>query len=167
MEETTARGLTDQQLDFVVRGFVQVWNKFEDMLSRELATTSGLETSGAPESRMVANHELLFRVGIALGSNASLSMGELSDALSVPLSTATRLVNMLVGQGYVQRMADPDDRRVVRIGFTPVGQELFRFIDSRIVQRVRKIASHLEDNEMATLISLFAKIAGAVEETLN
>jgi DNA-binding MarR family transcriptional regulator len=126
-----------------------------------------MESSGSPESRLSSNHELLFRVGIVLDPRDSLTMGELSDALSVPLSTATRVVNVLVGHGYVERRHDPDDRRVVRVSLTQRGRELFQFIDSRIVQRVRRIASYLSESEMATLISLFTKVASAVEETLD
>ncbi len=155
---------TEEQVNFVVHGFVQVWNKFEDAIAREISARRGLGQSAA-ESRFGTN--LLFRVGTSLSTSPSLTMGELSEALSVPLSTATRVVNTLVESGYVQRFSDPQDRRVVRVAFAPKGRKLFRFIESRIAERVRKIASYLTDEEMATLTQLLSRVAVAVKETLN
>ena len=45
-------------------------------------------------------------------------MGELSNALSLPFSTATRMVDYLVARGYIQRLSDTTDRRVVRVALT-------------------------------------------------
>lgn len=165
--ETGAEQVTDDQINFVVRGFVQVWNKFEDMLANEVAASAGLENEKAPESRPNNSYDLLFRVGSTISSRPSLTMGGLSKALSVPLSTATRIVNVLVDQGYVQRLSDTEDRRIVRISFTPQGQKLYEFIDGHITKRIRKIASYLTEREMADLIALLSKVAFAVKETLK
>jgi DNA-binding MarR family transcriptional regulator len=155
---------TEEQVNFVVHGFVQVWNKFEDSIAREIATRGGLGQSTA-ESRFGTN--LLFRVGTSLSASPSLTMGELSEALSVPLSTATRVVNTLVEGGYVHRFSDPEDRRVVRVAFAPKGKKLFRFIDGRIAERVRKIASYLTEEEMTTLTRLLTRVGVAVKEVLK
>ena len=96
-----------------------------------------------------------------------MTMGELSDALSVPLSTATRVVSTLVDRGYVQRFNDPEDRRVVRVSFTPKGKKLYKFIESRISERVRKITTYLTKEELSILTKLLTKVAFAVKETLK
>ncbi len=155
---------TEEQINFVVHGFVQVWNKFEDAIAREIAARRTLGQSAA-EARFGTN--LLFRVGTSLSTSPSLSMGELSEALSVPLSTATRVVNTLVDRGYVYRFSDPQDRRVVRVAFSPKGKRLFRFVEARIAERVRKIASYLTEEEMATLTRLLTRVAVAIKETLS
>ncbi len=155
----------EEQVNFVVHGFVTVWNQFEDSLATELAAASGPGRLEKPDSRL--SHDLLFRVGIVLNSSPSLTMGELSKALAVPLSTATRFASLLVDQGYVRRLPDQADRRIVRIGFTPEGRELYRFIYGYITERVRKIASYLTEAEMTALITLLNKVAFAVKETLK
>jgi DNA-binding MarR family transcriptional regulator len=157
---------TEEQINFVVHGFVQVWNKFEDAIAKEVST---LRTHGQPraESRFNRDNDVLFRVGVTISGAPSLSMGELSEALSVPLSTATRVVDTLVEKGYVYRFNDPEDRRVVRVAFTPKGKKLYRFIESRIVERVRKITTYLTKEELATLTRLLTKVGLAVQETLK
>ncbi len=159
-------GATDEQVTFVVHGFVQVWNKFEEAIARDMSSRRGLRQT-AQESRFGADNDLLFRVGTTLNAASSLTMGELSSALFVPLSTATRVVNTLVERGYVQRFPDPDDRRVVHVRFTPKGRRLYRFVDGRIAEHVRVISAYLTRDEMTTLVKLLSKVAVAVKETLK
>jgi DNA-binding MarR family transcriptional regulator len=161
-----AEGATDEQISFVMHGFVQVWNKFEDAIEREISTSRSLREPGN-ESRFARDNDILFRVGATLSGASSLSMGELSDALIVPLSTATRIIDALAERGLVHRFNDPDDRRVVRVAFTPKGKRLYRFIESRISERVRTITTYLTREELATLNRLLTKVALAVKETLK
>lgn len=156
----------EEQVTLVVHGFVQVWNKFEETIAREIAEQGSLKQS-AHESRFGVNNDLLFRVGTTLGNASSLTMGELSSALSVPLSTATRVVDTLVERGYVERFSDTEDRRVVHVKFTARGNQLYKFIDSRIAEHVRELASSLSKDEMATLVKLLGKVAFAVKQTLK
>lgn len=149
-----------------MHGFVRVWNKFEETIAREIAEHGNLKDS-AHETRFGVSNDLLFRVGTTLGNASSLTMGELSSALSVPLSTATRIVDTLVERGYVERFSDPEDRRVVRVRFTASGNKLYTFIDSRIAEHVRRLAFSLTKEEMATLVKLLGKVAFAVKQTLK
>jgi DNA-binding MarR family transcriptional regulator len=157
---------TEEQINFVVHGFVQVWNKFEDAIAREISTRRTLRDPGN-ESRFARDNDVLFRVGTTLSGSPSVTMGELSEALSVPFSTATRVVDSLVDRGYVHRFNDPDDRRVVRVAFTPKGKKLYRFIESRISESVRKITTYLTKEELETLTRLLTKVGLAVKETLK
>jgi DNA-binding MarR family transcriptional regulator len=160
----TKRHVTDEQINFVVRGFVQVWNKFEDALAKELAARNGSEKLGGKDTQLTAIHAMLFRVGTGFASNGSMTMGELSATLSVPLSTATRVVDLLVKAGYVQRLQDPDDRRVVRVAFTDHGKESYRIMDDYINDRIRQIAVYLQEDELDTLLELLNKVAVAIKE---
>jgi DNA-binding MarR family transcriptional regulator len=147
----------DEQIAWVVHGFVRVWNEFEDALAKELASGNG------KESRLNTSYQMVFRVGNSL-IDRSMSMGELSAALSVPLSTATRIVDSLVEEGYVQRSNDPADRRIVRVAFTERGQELYKVMDGYITARVRKITGYMKEDELETLLALLSKVALAVKE---
>lgn len=52
----------EEQVTLVVHGFVQVWNKFEETIAREIAEQGSLKQS-AHETRFGVNNDLLFRVG--------------------------------------------------------------------------------------------------------
>ena len=157
--ETGRKELIDEQISFIVHGFISVWNEFEDALARELSADNRKER----DSRLNTSYEMVYRVGNSLVERG-LSMGELSTALSVPLSTATRVVDMMVEEGFVRRLPDPSDRRVVRVAFTERGRELYNRMDSYITARVRKIAAYLNEDEMETLLGLLNKVASAIKQ---
>jgi DNA-binding MarR family transcriptional regulator len=157
---TENKRLVDGQISLVVHGFVQIWNEFEEGLAKELAVREGREN----DSRLNATYQMVFRVGNSLITR-NMSMGELSAALSVPMSTATRMVDLLVAEGCVRRLPDPTDRRVVRVAVTGRGRKIYRLMDSYIRRRVRKIATYLEEDELDTLLALLSKVAVAVKKT--
>ena len=159
--------LYNKQIDEVVHGFTQVWNKFEVMLSKELAQIQERLDGIHPEreSHPHANYELFYRVSNSMYRKGNLTMGELSNALSVPLSTATRITDWLVDNGYIQRLPDPEDRRIVRVALTSIGRELYETIDRYIRQRVQQILSSLTDEERTTLLALVGKVVSTLKET--
>lgn len=151
-----------EQITAVVHGFVKVWTKFEAMLHDELAKTRGCSSEILSGSE--AHFNTFYRVGTCIYSENSLTMGELSRALSVPVSTATRMVDGLVARGCVQRLLDPADRRVVRVALTESSREFYEATEKYIGEHVRQILSCLTDEEQAVLFGLIRKVVAALEE---
>jgi DNA-binding MarR family transcriptional regulator len=58
-----------------------------------------------------------------LQENGPMTMGELSELLSVTHGVATRMVDRLLKKRLVERHRDESDRRVVRISLTTPGTE--------------------------------------------
>ena len=166
MAEDGHQPLYDAQIDAVVHGFVQVWNRFEAVLSKELSQIQGSYDGMSPEKHVQPNenYELFYRVSSSIYGKGNPTMGELSSGLSVPLSTATRIVDWLVDKHYVQRLPDPDDRRVVRIALTGFGEELHQAMDGYIRRRLQQILSCLTSAERATLLGLVGKVVLALKE---
>jgi DNA-binding MarR family transcriptional regulator len=72
-----------------------------------------------------------------------LTLGELAEAEQVRPPTISRLVQGLEADGLVERLPDPDDRRVHRVRATAAGR---RLLEEGRARRVRTLAS-----EVATL----------------
>ncbi len=161
-----ANSVSDGQITAVVHGFMQVWNKFEATLDKELAQIRD-DLEGMHPQRIGqadTNYELFYRASSSIYPKGSMTMGELSDALSVPLSTATRIADWLVENGYIQRINDSEDRRVVRIALTDSGRGLFEAIDRYVRERLHKILSCLTDEEMGIFLSLVGKVVTGLKE---
>jgi DNA-binding MarR family transcriptional regulator len=92
-------------------------------------------------------------------------MGDLSRALNVPLSSATRVVDLLVKSSCVERLADPDDRRVVRVALTETGAAISRAVNSAIQRRAERMLRPFTPPERETLIVLLRKLVAGLEET--
>ena len=104
-------------------------------------------------------HSFLFRVLILLSQSATpLTMSELSTELNVPMSTATRIVDGLVRGEMVERVNDPADRRVVRVGMSKNGRELYEQGMSLNKQRINKLLKAFSSEEQIQLLKLMNKL---------
>jgi len=159
--------LYNSQVTAVVHGFMQVWNRFEAALSKELSQIQESLQGMHPqrEHQPNANYELFYRACSNIYPKGNITMGEFSNALSVPLSTATRIADWLVDNEYIQRLPDVDDRRVVRVSLTDTGKELFKAIDRYIRQRMKQILSSLTAEERTILLALVSKVVSGLKET--
>ena len=114
--------------------------------------------------RSAGDHNTLLQVGVALSSQQEpLSMGELSKALDVPLSTATRIADWWVKNGYAERSPDPKDRRVVRVALTKSGRDLLKAVNKLMRQRVEQVLRRFTPDERETLVVLLRKLVASLE----
>jgi DNA-binding MarR family transcriptional regulator len=150
----------DSQVTTVVRGFMHVWNRFEATLGKELAGIQAKLQGMDPQrvSPSNGNYELFYRACSGIYPKGSVTMGEFGSALSVPLSTATRIADWLVERDYILRLPDAEDRRVVKVALTDKGKELYQVIDKYIRQRVMQVLDSLTEEERAILLTLVSKL---------
>jgi DNA-binding MarR family transcriptional regulator len=90
------------------------------------------------------------------------TMGELSRALALPLSTATNVMDFLVKNGFCKRLSDRKDRRIVRVALTDVGRRNLEVSDRYVAQRGQEILSALTAEEQLTFLALLNKIATTI-----
>ena len=99
-----------------------------------------------------------------LGAEGSTTMGLLAARVRMPLSTATRVVDRLVGRKLVQRERPEENRRIVRVALATGGQVFYRAaLKSRVAGAARMLA-RLTAAEQRELIRLFQKIAMSIDE---
>ena len=85
------------------------------------------------------------------------TMGEMSTELNIPLSSATRTVDWLVSTNIVERINDPDDRRVVRIRLTETGHQLYQTEMSYRKSQVKRLLAYFSSEERQQLLHLLRK----------
>ena len=100
------------------------------------------ETHPGGKAGSTADMELLHTVAVVLTRQPEpVSMGELSRMLDVPLSTATRIMDWLVKSGYAERLPDAQDRRVVRVGLTQNGRQIYQGVNDLMRAQVEILAA--------------------------
>ncbi len=105
------------------------------------------------------------RMGSVLYRGTKPTMGELSKILSLPLSTMTRMVDAGEKFGIVQRLPDPDDKRIVRVALTDDGRRLHEAMKDVQGQGVKKVLVCLTPEERAILLTLLRKVASSIEKS--
>ena len=128
-----------------------------------ISRLEGVQSKDKP--RLISKHVAFHRMSNILHRKPGLTMGELSQALSVPLYTATRMVDLLVEDGLADRQSDPDDRRIVRVTLTNDGRRLHQAIEARVAQSMQRIMACLTPEEQGILITLLRKVAASLKES--
>lgn len=115
-----------------------------------------LYPEGTP--RRTESYNLLFRVGWVLGRPGdALTMSQFGEALDIPISTATRLVDWLEAGGFVERLSDTADRRVTRVALTGAGVELVGAIRGFMLERTLQVLGEFTPEETQILTLLLGK----------
>src|SRR4051794_34496693 len=72
-----------------------------------------------------------YRVIIYLSKYGQSPVGEIANGIGVTIATASQLIDKLVDEGWLERGANPDDRRQVLIHLTERSEE--------VAERIREI----------------------------
>lgn len=90
-----------------------------------------------------AQHQLLLAVR-AHDDDRGPTIGEVADYLLLRHHSAVELVDRAVATGVLERLRDPEDARVVRLGLTPLGKERITQLTALHLEELRRLAPFLE-----------------------
>ena len=85
------------------------------------------------------------------------SMKDLSEALSLPMSTLTGIADKLVKDGFIERFRTEADRRVVQVKISPRGNESLALRKNAHIEVSRRLLGSLTEEEQAEFLRLFRK----------
>jgi len=113
----------------------------------------------------INDHKVFFTIGFVLSRQSlPITMGDLSRILGVPFSTATRTVDWLVENGYVNRLADSEDRRVVLVELTRAGEELYRAMNDLLLESAEQFLHNFSMEERKELGRLLGKLVENLDQ---
>lgn len=92
-----------------------------------------------------------------------ITMGELCKEISSACSTATDLADKLEKAGYVERIREKRDRRVVRLSILPKGEKLIKSVIEQRTVKLGKIMSSFEEEEVMKIISFSETLTDKLE----
>ena len=105
--------------------------------------------------------ELLVMLLMNLQRNRkALTVTETSSLLQITPAGVTHLINPLEAAGYVERLQDPNDRRVVLIGLTEKGIAVAETLILEVHESLIGLVNHLGEEDSRTLIRLMSKAIG-------
>ena len=112
------------------------------LLSKNITKAIRTKTHHTPGS--------MFMLG-TLNHHGKLSMTEIGCHLSLPKPHVTALVEKLIADDLVERLHDPNDRRIIYIQITDKGKKDFKEIKLEIGQDLRQKLQLLDKEQLNSL----------------
>jgi DNA-binding MarR family transcriptional regulator len=105
-----------------------------------------------------SEYELLVMLVMNLDENkTTLSVSELADLLIITPAGVTHLINPLEDRGYIKRLQDRKDRRIVLIGLTDKGTEVAEALIAEVQEQLIGLVNHLGEEDSRTLVHLMSR----------
>jgi DNA-binding MarR family transcriptional regulator len=121
---------------------------------RDLRRAKTLTLSHAIPSGQLDTMDLLSTIG-------PCSMIELSTALRIDASSATRAVDRLVAAGTASRRRSDDDGRTVVVELTPEGRELARQLTRERLRHLSKVLDGIDVGEREQIAASLERLLAA------
>lgn len=93
-----------------------------------------------------------------LNEKAEARMTDLAQFMKVTTAAMTGIVDRLVRDGYVSRLYDPQDRRIIRIKITSKGSELVKRINHQRRRMVIDIFGKISEAERQDYLRILTRI---------
>lgn len=97
--------------------------------------------------------------------NGPMRSGELADHCLLTRPAVTELVDGLVGDGYVRREEEPDDRRAVVLSLTASGRRAIERFEDRLAEALQAILGHLDAPSRDRVRAAFIDLEHALKES--
>lgn len=98
---------------------------------------------------------LLTTVSYYAGPESSgVKISEISKSLQMTPAGATHLVDAVEQGGFLERLSDPDDRRIVLVRTTGKGEEQIKATEQHFFEVFQGLAAHLGEQDTKEMIRL-------------
>jgi DNA-binding MarR family transcriptional regulator len=102
----------------------------------------------------------------ALRDEDELPVGVLAEAAGVAPPTATRMLDCLARDGYVERRHSESDRRAVLVSLTPAGRIAVQAAHEQVSAWRRRVFEALEPAEREQAAALLNRLSEVLEEQM-
>ena len=99
-----------------------------------------------------------------LAQSGEIKMKELAVFIGVTTATMTGVINRLVRDGYVARVYDPLDRRVIRVKLTSKASNLIKQFNEERRKAVTNVFSQITAQERSQYLNILNKISEIVNK---
>jgi len=144
--------MTDKEILDLTQDMFQLMKRFPRKFPRKLMMQ---KAQGMAPSEI----ELLMMLTMRLESDQKvLTVSELSGLLQITPAAVTHMINPLEERGFIERLSDPNDRRVVIIGMTEKGIEFAQSFVSNAQDKLMGLVTHLGKEDSRVFIQLINKV---------
>jgi DNA-binding MarR family transcriptional regulator len=131
---------------------------------RELELVGGLAEGlvASVARRHGLSHAALNALAVIEGHGGPMSVGAVGTVMHITSGTMTSVLDTLARNGYIERAADPDDRRRVLVDLTPQAQAVLDQLLPDVVRATTEVLREFPDSELNDFLGTLARIRTAI-----
>ena len=99
-----------------------------------------------------------FAVLSLTGGESGISQSDIARKLGIERSGMVKLIDQLESMGYLERIANPEDRRVYRLRLTEAGYDCLANHHEAVKQQENRVLASLNEQERKLLLTLLNRI---------
>lgn len=99
-----------------------------------------------------------------LNNKPGQTLGNIADFLKLSKSSATQLVERLVGAGLVNKVMDKKDLRITRVVLTKSGEDEIKKQKKKMIQMINKLFSNTPEKDIKELIRIYSNIITHIQQ---
>lgn len=96
--------------------------------------------------------------------NGMMTVTQIANIMEMTTPAASKLLRIIEGKGYIARVLDDKDRRVVYIRLTEKGSALITASKKKAEEKTAKILEKLGEEDARELIRIFGRLRAIVQE---
>lgn len=104
------------------------------------------------------SHAALNALAVVEGNGGPIATGEVSERMHITSGTMTSVLDTLERDGYIRRLADPDDRRRVLVDITPDAQDVLNRMLPDVQQLAADAMAVFDDAVIEDLLETLAEV---------
>lgn len=96
-----------------------------------------------------------------------MSMSQICEAMNMPMSTATGIIDRMVKKGVIGRQRSDSDRRVVVVCITKKGEEVTNHWKKIFFEYITQIEEALTEEERQVIFKVFLKVMDIINRKVK
>jgi DNA-binding MarR family transcriptional regulator len=108
------------------------------------------------------SHAALNALAVIEGGGGPIPTGEISARMHITTGTMTSVLDTLERNGYIKRIADPNDRRRVLVDITPDAQAVLDKMLPEVQHVIAAAMANIDDDALQALLDALADVSAAI-----
>lgn len=100
-------------------------------------------------------------------ASLGVKTSDIGKCLEMKKPATSKMLNNLEDKGYIKRLSNKKDRRVIYIDLTDSGLELLKYHHLQMEDFTSKIIDKMGKDDMETFISLLNKLSNSIQELID
>ncbi|RDY27214.1 MarR family transcriptional regulator [Romboutsia weinsteinii] len=132
--------MNDAKLEIIIQNFITIMPLFQKKLMKPKCHVN-------PDNLNHSHMQIL----VVLKDYGKSSISDVAKKLFISTPNMTKLLNKLIDDGYVERLPDQKDRRIINIDLTTKGKEHLDNAFEDLVRTFKERLSSIPDNQLDKL----------------